>query len=82
MSLQIGYIICFANTTGKTNIIYWFLIKCKWFIYSILATELYGMAHKFDIKAVINATLGKIQESAVSLILYTNSKFLYNYLVK
>lgn len=40
------------------------------------------MAHKFDIEVVIKTTLGKILRPAVPLILYTNSRFLYNYLVK
>lgn len=40
------------------------------------------MAYRFDIKTVIKAILGKILGSAVSLILYTNLKFLYNYLNK
>lgn len=40
------------------------------------------MANEFVIGAVIKATLRKILGSAVLLVLYTNSKLLYNYLVK
>lgn len=40
------------------------------------------MAYKFDIEIVIKVTLKKMLEFAILLILYINSKFLYNYLVK
>lgn len=40
------------------------------------------MTHGFDIRVVIKAILGKILRSAILLILYTNSKFLYYCLVK
>lgn len=72
MLLKIGYIIRLADTTKKANIIYWFLIKCKKVIHSVLVTELYGMAHRFDIKVVIKVILRKILELAILLILCTN----------
>lgn len=40
------------------------------------------MIYKFDIEVVIKTILKKILRSAIWLILYTNSKFLYNYLIK
>ena len=55
---------------------------CKQVIQNILAAELNGMAYEFDIGAVIKATLRKILESVIPLILYTDSKSLYNCLVK
>ena len=82
MSLQIGYIICFANGTSKANIIHWSSIKCKRVTRSILAAKLYGMAYGFDIEAVIKTTLRKMLQTTIPLTLCTNSKSLYNCLVK
>lgn len=58
------------------------MIKYKQIIYNILAAELYKIANKFDIGIVIKTILKKILEFIILLILCTNSKFLYNYLVK
>lgn len=71
-----------VNATNKANIIYWFLIKYKRVIRSVLATKLYRIAYEFDIKVVIKITLRKIFRPAIPLIVYINSKSLYNYLVK
>lgn len=43
--------------------------------------EFYGITYKFDIKIIIKMTLRKIFGFANSLILYTDSKLLYNNLV-
>ena len=81
MLLQIGYIICFADTTSKASIKCWSLIKCKRVTNSVLATELYKIVHEFDIWAVIKVIIWKILRSAVSLILFADLKSLYDYLI-
>ena len=55
--LQIGYILVLADIMNKANIVYWSLIKCKRVTRSVLALELYAMAHGFDIGAVIKSTV-------------------------
>lgn len=71
MSSRISYVICLADTINKANIIHYSSIKCKQVTRNVLAAELYGMAHRFDIGAVIKATLRKILGSA------TNMKYKY-----
>lgn len=53
MFLQIGLVIYLGNVINKANIIYSSLIKCKQVTKSVLAAELYGMTHGFDIGAII-----------------------------
>ena len=55
--LQIGYILVLADITNKANIIYWSLIKYKRVTRSVLALELYIMAHEFNISATIKLTI-------------------------
>ena len=81
-SSQIGFVVCLANSINKANIIHWLSIKCKQVIQSVLATELYGMAHEFNVGAVIKATLRKILGYNVFLVFCTDSKSLYNCFVK
>ena len=58
------------------------LIKCKRVTRSVLASELYGMAHGFNIGASIKSTIEKALQIDLPLILYTDSKSLYDCLVK
>ncbi|SRR6266567_1660828 len=79
---QISYVIVLADATKKANIIHWSLVKCKRVTQSILASKLYGMAYSFNISATIKSTIDKILQVNLPLVLYTNSKSLYNYLIQ
>jgi hypothetical protein len=82
LSLQIRYVLVLADTLNKANIVYWSLIKCKRVTRSILASELYSMAHGFNIGTAIKSTLDKALQVNLPLIICTNSKSLYDCLVQ
>jgi hypothetical protein len=49
---------------------------------SVLAAELFAMIHGFDVESVLKSTLIKMLDVVVSLILVTNSKSLYDCLIR
>jgi hypothetical protein len=57
-------------------------MKYKRVTRSILASKLYSIAHGFNIGGLVKSIINKVLEIEVLLIIYTNSKSLYEYLVK
>ena len=57
---QIGFVIVLTDRNQDANILHWSSIKCKRVTRSVLASELYVLAHGFDIAAVIKSTIQKI----------------------
>jgi hypothetical protein len=83
LSSQIGFVIVLADKDDKANILHWSSIKCKRVTRSVLASELYGMAHGFDTAAAIKTTIERIlQLEQLPITLCTDSKSLYDCLVK
>jgi hypothetical protein len=82
LSSQIGYVVVLADATNQANILHWSSIKCKRVTRSVLASELYAMAHGFDIGAAIKSTIEAISNTRLPLVLCTDSKSLYDCLVK
>jgi hypothetical protein len=82
LSSQIGYVIVLADATKKANIVHWSSVKCKRVTRSVLASELYGTAHGFDIGVAIKSTVDKILQINLPLVLCTDSKSLYDCLVR
>jgi hypothetical protein len=80
---QIGYVVCLTDDV-HTNLIHWSSIKCKRVTRSVLAAELYAMTNGFDVGSVIKSTIERILKlnNPLSLILCTDSKSLYDCLVK
>src|SRR6266516_7018725 len=82
LSSQIRFVIILTDQNQTTNIFHWSLIKCKQVTRSVLASKLYTLAHGFDIRAVIKSMIKKILHTILPLILCTDSKSLYDCLVK
>jgi hypothetical protein len=71
-----------ADSNNQANIIYWSSVKCKRITRSVLASELYAMTYGFDIGTAIKSTVDRILEINLPLVLCTDSKSLYDCLVK
>jgi hypothetical protein len=78
---QIDYVICLIDDV-HINLIHWSSIKCKRVIRSVLAIELYVMINDFDVEAIIKSIIERMLHSFLSLILLTDSKSLFDCLVK
>ena len=66
----------------KANIIYWSSTKYKRVTRSVLVSKLYTISNRFDIAALIKATIEQILQIQVPLAIYTDSKSLYDCIVK
>jgi hypothetical protein len=93
MSSQMGYVIVLGNeVTNNTsfnirgNIIHWSSLKCKRITRSVLASEIYAMAHGVDIAIAIGSTLNVIMDRLslphIPIVVCTDSLSLYECLVK
>jgi hypothetical protein len=78
---QIDYVIYLTDDV-KANIIHWFFTKCKRMIRSVLAANLYAMTNEFDADSVIKSIIQRIFNIFLSMILLTDSRSLYDCLVK
>jgi hypothetical protein len=79
---QIDDVICLIDDLNKANIIHWFFTKCKRVIRSVLAAKLYAMTNEFDADSVIKSIIERILNIFLSMILLTDSRSLYDCLVK
>ncbi len=81
LSSQIDYVICLTDAT-HANIIHWFSIKCKRVTRNVLAVELFVMIHDFDVHSILKSIFIKMLIIDISLILITDSKILYDFLIR
>lgn len=94
MSSQIGYVIVIGNEVSSTgmkleicgNLLHWSSTKCKRVTRSVLASEIYAMAHGVDIAISITTTINIVMQRLalprVPIVVCTDSLSLYECLVK
>lgn len=81
LSSQLGYIIAIADNHGNANIIHYQSIKSKRVTKSVLASELFAAVHAFDVASTLRVTLNNIFDRSIPLVLYTDSKSLFDSIV-
>jgi hypothetical protein len=57
-------------------------MKYKRVTRSVLASKLYKIAYSFDIGNLVKSMINKVLEIKVLLVIYIDSKSLYEYLIK
>jgi hypothetical protein len=77
-----GYILALANTAQNANIIHWLSTKCRRVTRSVLASELYSIVYGFDMGAIVKSIVDRALEIDLLLVVYIDSKSLYECLVK
>ena len=85
-SSQIGFVIALTDVNNNANIIHWTSVKSRRVTRSVLASELYAMSLGFDaattIKATLDQILSKRRTTPIPLTIFTDSKSLYDCLIK
>ncbi|KHJ31072.1 hypothetical protein EV44_g1755 [Erysiphe necator] len=79
---QLGTIIAIKDKTGHINIIHYNSIKAKRVVRSVLNAELQGLPLGFDMGACIKKTYEKIFKKNIPLVVYTDSKSLYDCVIR
>jgi hypothetical protein len=80
-SSQIDYVIDLTDST-YANVLHWSSVKCKRVTRNVLAIELFAMIHDFDVDSMLKVILTKMIDTFVSLILMSDSKSLYDCLIR
>ncbi|KAF1357348.1 hypothetical protein EJ07DRAFT_117036 [Lizonia empirigonia] len=98
MSSQMGFIIILGNEIPtknsdhsfriRGNLLHWSSTKCKRVTRSVLASEIYAMAHGVDMAVAIGGTISRIVKrltpaiNRVPIVVCTDSRSLYDCLVR
>lgn len=82
LSSQMGALLVAADANNNANILHWVSVKCKRVTRSVLASELLGMVHGFDTAHCVKTTLDLVLNMDIPLVVCTDSKSLYDCLVK
>lgn len=78
LSSQLGYVILIVDETGNCSILSWSSTKCKRVTRSVLAAELYALAHGFDAGFAMCNTMRALLGRKVPIRVFTDSRTLFD----
>lgn len=81
-SSQLGHIIVLSDATGKCNVLQYRSHKSRRVTRSVLGAEVYAFAEGFDNAYMIRHDLKQLLQRPIPLSMFTNSKSLFDVLVK
>ncbi len=71
----------FVDAAGHFSVLSWSSVKCKRVTRSVLAAELYALAHGFDAGFALSHTVGKLIGRKVTIRVFTDSRTLFDSVV-
>lgn len=81
MSSQLVFVIVVTSYTRNANIIRYFSLKSRRVTKGVIAVERFAASFFHDVVSTAQATFEEIFNRVIALILYTNSKLLYDSVV-
>lgn len=78
LTCQLGFVITIADAKNNANIIHYSSFKSKRVTRSVIAADLYALAHAFDIGSTICQTITVLYGKPRPMTVYTDSKRLYD----
>lgn len=78
VTLRLGFFTALANATGNANIIHYLSLESKHVTRSVLVGDLFAAVHAFVFSSTLCSSLNSMFGYSVSLILYTDSKSLFD----
>ncbi|KAI0994039.1 hypothetical protein K3495_g14143 [Podosphaera aphanis] len=79
---QLGTIITIRDTIGNVNIVHYNSVKARRVVRSVLNAELRSLLLGFDMGACIKKTYEQIYNRHIPLVIYTDSKSLYDCVIR
>lgn len=74
LSSQLGYVILLVDKSRNCSILSWSSSKCKRVTRSVLAAELYALAHGFDAGYALCNTIGTLLGRNITMRVFTDSR--------
>ncbi len=78
LSSQLGYVILLVDDKGNCSFLSWSTSKCKGVTRSVLAAELYALAHGFDAGFALSHTVCKLLGRKMKVQVFTDSRTLFD----